>query len=317
MQYKDYYNILGVSRTATADEIKRAYRKLARKYHPDVSKEPDAEARFKDIGEAYEVLKDPQKRAEYDSLGTARRAGEEFTPPPGWNSRAHFGGGGYTEVDPSEFSDFFASLFGERGFTRGHRRSAYTSFDQRGEDLHSKLSIDLEDAFHGATRTLQIPITQRAADGSLATQTKTLNVKIPAGITSGQQIRLTGQGGPGMGKGAAGDLYLEITFNKHALFRVEDRNIFLNLPITPWEAALGATVAVPTLGGRVDLKIPAGSQSGQSLRLKGRGLPGNPAGDQYVQLQIVTPPADTAAAKEIYQKMADTFKFNPRAKMGL
>lgn len=315
MDYKDYYSIMGVSREAMPEEIKRAYRKLARKYHPDVSKEANAEERFKELGEAYEVLKDPQKRAEYDRLGSQWQAGDRFTPPPDWNGRqSHFQGGGYTEVDPNQFSDFFETLFGRGGFSQHTRRQ--TEFKQRGEDLHSKILINLEDAYQGAVRTMQIPITELQADGTVHSKLRTLRVKIPAGVTPGQRIRLTGQGGPGIGGGHTGDLYLEIQFQDHPLFRVDGADIYLTLPITPWEAALGATVAVPTLGGKVDLKIPPGSQAGQKLRLKGRGLPVKTPGDQYVQLQVIVPKAETAAARELYQQMAQQMAFNPRDNLG-
>jgi curved DNA-binding protein len=294
MEYKDYYKTLGVSRHATQDEIKRTYRKLAHKYHPDVSKEKNAEQRFKEIGEAYEVLKDPQKRAAYDQLGTGWRAGDEFRPPPGWET--HFGSG--FSGAQFDFSDFFDSLFGAR-HSRHHKPF------RTGEEQHTKIAISLEEAYQGTTRTLQVQVPER--DGMV--QTRTLNVKIPKGVIQGQKIRLSGQGGMG------GDLYLEIEFQPHRLYRAENRDIYLNLPITPWEAALGCTVAVPTLGGKVTMKIPAGSQSGQKLRLKGRGFSGNPPGDHYVVLQIVTPKANTSAAQAFYKKMAQELPFNPRADM--
>lgn len=322
MEYKDYYAIMGVDRKATSDEIKKAYRKLARKYHPDVSKEPGAEAKFKDLGEAYEVLKDPQKRANYDELGTRWHAGQEFRPPPGWHGRQQadfdFSGGGFTEVDPSEFSDFFASLFG-RGAAGGFRgqRAHQRTHAFRGEDIHSKIQISLEDAYQGTSRAIQLSMPEVAADGSVQTKLKTLNVKIPAGVTQGQKIRLSGQGSPGTGGAPNGDIYLEIEFQKNPLFHVDGSDIYLTLPIAPWEAALGATIAVPTLGGKVELKIPAGSQTGQKLRLKGRGLPAKPPGDQYVVLQVVVPKAETAATKELYQKMAEQMSFNPREKLGV
>lgn len=306
MRYKDYYAIMGVNRDATQEDIKRAYRKLARKYHPDVSKESNAEERFKELGEAYEVLKDAQKRAEYDQLGANWKAGQEFKPPPDWNTQNQFHGGGFAEADAGQFSDFFESLFGRGGFERHAQSHAHARFKQRGEDLHSKISITLEEAYGGTVRTLHI-----------SSKEHPLKVKIPAGVLSGQQIRLGGQGGAGSGGGTNGDLYLEIALQEHPWFRVDGADIYLTLPITPWEAALGATVAVPTLGGKVDLKIPADSQSGQKLRLKGRGLPAKKPGDQYVLLQILVPKADTPEAREFYLQMAQKMPFNPRNKMGV
>jgi curved DNA-binding protein len=321
MEYKDYYKILGVSRSATADEIKRAYRKLARKYHPDVSKEPNAEERFKEVAEAYEVLKDPEKRAAYDQLGSEWKSGREFRPPPGWDKRdwqAHggFGGGGFTGAETHNFSDFFESLFG-RGWhpgAGGFRRGA--GLRMRGEDQHSKVLIGLEDAYHGTARTLQLQVPELDAQGNVVNRTRTLQVSIPKGIIQGQQIRLAGQGGPGTGGGPNGDLYLEVELQPHPLYRADGRDVYLDLPISPWEAALGARVTVPTLGGHVDLKIPPGARSGQKLRLKGRGLPGKTSGDQYVVLQILTPPAETEQQRAFYRKMAQEMPFNPRAHMG-
>ena len=290
MEYKDYYKTLGVTRDASADDIKRAYRKLARKYHPDVSKEPNAENRFKDVAEAYEVLRDADKRAAYDQLGSNWQAGQGFTPPPGWGggfeARGAPGGGG--------FSDFFDSLFGH-GFGDGHgaRRRAGP------EEQHAQIRITLEDAFHGSTRTVNL-----SQPGG---RTRTLEVRIPKGVRAGQRIRLAGQGSHG------GDLYLEIDFAPHRLFRLDGIDLHLDLPVTPWEAALGATVKVPTLGGAVELTIPAGSQSGDRLRLRGRGLPASPApGDQYVVLKMMTPAARSEAARELYRRLAAELPLDPR-----
>lgn len=317
MEFKDYYKIMGVERTATQDEIKRVYRKLARKYHPDVSHEADAEARFKEVGEAYEVLKDPEKRAAYDQLLRGEyQPGQEFKPPPGWDAGFEFSGGGFTNADSADFSDFFESLFGTRSPFGGRNRGAGSGFAQRGEDHHARISISLEDAYNGATRSIQLQIPTLDQNHRVTTRTHTLNVKIPAGVTEGQQVRLAGQGGPGVGSAAPGDLYLEILFEPHRLFHAEARDIYLTLPIAPWEAALGATVAVPTLGGQVDMKIAAGAQSGQKLRLKGRGLPGTPPGDQYVVLQIRVPKAETEAQRSLYRQLADGIPFDPRAHMG-
>jgi curved DNA-binding protein len=313
MKFKDYYQIMGVPRTASQDEIKRAYRKLARKYHPDVSKERDAEARFKEIGEAYEVLKDPGKRPAYDQLGQNWKAGQDFTPPPNWNTgNFEFRTRGFSGADADGFSDFFENLFGG-GVFRAGRGAQGAGFAMRGEDQHAKIQISLEEAYHGATRTIQVSTPESDQYGNVVRKTRSLQVRIPPGVAQGQQIRLAGQAGTGVGGGPAGDLYLEIDLLPHRLYQVEGKDIYLNLPLAPWEAALGATLTVPTLGGKVELKIPPGSQSGQKLRLKGRGLPGKPPGDQYVVLQIVLPKAGTEKEREIYQQMARTMPFNPRS----
>ncbi|MGA8149082.1 MAG: DnaJ C-terminal domain-containing protein [Gallionellaceae bacterium] len=314
MEFKDYYKIIGVARDATQDEIKRSYRKLARRYHPDVSKEADAEARFKELGEAYEVLKDTEKRAAYDQLGANWKGGQEFRPPPDWNAGFEFSGGGFPGGDAADYSDFFASLFG-RGFGAGGGGSA--SFHARGEDHHAKVLINLEDTYQGATRTITLRVPGVDAQGHVITRERVLNVTIPRGIREGQHIRLSGQGSAGRGEGQAGDLYLQVEFQAHPLYRVDGRDLYLDLPVTPWEAALGATVKVPTLGGTVELKIPEGSGSGRKLRLKGRGIPGDPPGDCYVILAIALPPADTEAARDLYRKMAQELNFNPRVKMGV
>jgi curved DNA-binding protein len=320
MEFKDYYKIMGVARDASHDEIKRAYRKLARKYHPDVSKEPDAERRFKEVGEAYEVLKDPEKRAAYDQLGANWKAGQEFHPPPGWDANFEFSGG-FKGAGDSVFSDFFESLFG-RGFSGvddfpGSRRSSARQFHAQGEDHHAKILIDLEDAFHGASRTLSLQVPKIDQHGHLQTYQRTLNVHIPKGIHQGQQIRLSGQGASGMGHGKAGDLFLEVAFRPHPLYKAEGRDLYMKLPVAPWEAALGAQVKVPTPQGVIDLKIPAGSTAGRKLRLKGRGIPGPTPGDFYAELQIVLPPGDSEKAQTFYRRMAEELKFNPRARLGV
>lgn len=329
MEYKDYYKILGVARDASQDDIKRAYRKLARKYHPDVSKEPDAEKHFKEVNEANEVLKDPEKRAEYDALGTGWHAGDEFRPPPGAGAGAGAGGGRWQHAermspeDAAQFSDFFSSIFGDLGGRGGMGGDGGFGgrgggFASRGADQTARVRISLEDAYHGATRQLSLEVPEVDAKGRIASRTRTLNVHIPAGVTEGQQIRLAGQAGGGVGGGEAGDLYLEVEFAPHPIFRAEGRDIHLRLPIAPWEAALGATVSVPTLGGKVSLKVPAGAQSGQRMRLKGRGLPGKTPGDAYVQLEIANPPATDEAARAAFEALAERFKsFNPRAKLGV
>ena len=318
MDYKDYYAAMGVARDATQDDIKRAYRKLARKYHPDVSKERDAERRFKELGEAYEVLKDPEKRAAYDQLGKDWRAGQEFRPPPGWDAGFEFSGGGYTDADHGGFSDFFETLFGRGGHFRagGPFRASYGT--ARGEDHHSRIEVSLEDAFRGTTLSLQLRIPEYDAQGRLSSKLRNLQVKIPRGVTSGKRIRLAGQGGPGVSGGSPGDLFLEVHIKPHRLYQLDGKDVLLPLPITPWEAALGGKVKVPTLAGQVDLAISPGARSGQKLRLKGRGLPvpGENPGDQYAVLQFVTQPADSAAKKSLYEKMARELPFNPRAHLG-
>jgi curved DNA-binding protein len=316
MQFKDYYQIMGIQRDATQDEIKRAYRKLARKYHPDVSKEPDAEEKFKEIGEAYEVLKDPEKRAAYDQLGENWQQGQEFNPPPGWQDGFEFRGGGYTEADAAHFSDFFEDLFGQAS-AYGQQGRRQRGYQVKGEDHHAKVAVSLEDAFHGAERSITLKVPEVDQGGHLVTRDRTLNIKIPKGISQGQRIRLRGQGGPGVGEAEPGDLYLEIDLIPHPVYKVDGRDLHFDLPVTPWEAALGAQVSVPTLGGKVDMKIPAGSQSGTRLRLKGRGLPGKTAGDQFAVLKIVTPEARTETEKEIYRKMQQEMNFNPRQKLGV
>ena len=318
MEYKDYYKIMGVKKDATQDEIKRAYRKLARRYHPDVSKEPDAEKKFKEVGEAYEVLKDPEKRAAYDQLGANWKEGQEFRPPPDWDAGFEFRGGGYTPGDASAFSDFFESLFG-RGFGGGFSgaRGGGAQFRAQGEDHHAKVLIDLEDAFHGATRTITLHAPELDAQGHVTTHERTLNVHIPKGVKQGQQIRLAGQGSPGFGGGSAGDLYLEVEFKPHAFYRVEGRDLYLDLPVAPWEAALGAQVKAPTPGGIIDLKIPPGSSSGRKLRLKERGIPGKSPGDLYAVLRIALPPGNSERAKAFYRRMEQELAFNPRAGLGV
>jgi curved DNA-binding protein len=308
MEFKDYYATLGVARSAKADEIKRSYRKLARKYHPDVSKEPDAEARFKEVAEAYEVLGDAEKRAAYDDVGQRYQRGQEFHPPPGWDSGFEFSGRGDGFAGDADFSDFFSTLFGRRGQAHpGHMPP------MRGQDHHAKVAIDLEDAYFGAQRTITLRMPMADEQGRVGLQERHLDVRIPKGVREGQQLRLAGQGGTGLGEGTAGDLYLEITFRPHPQFRVDGRDVFVDLALAPWEAALGAAVNAPTPEGAVQLTIPPGSASGRKLRLKGRGLPGTPPGDLYAVLGIRTPEADTDAARAAYSAFADAFPdFDPR-----
>jgi curved DNA-binding protein len=315
MQYKDYYQVMGLSRDAGQDEVKRAYRKLARKYHPDVSKESDAEAKFKELGEAYEVLKDPEKRAAYNQLGANWKTGQDFKPPPNWDEGFEFKGGGFTAGDAGDFSDFFEQLFGRAGFQpagAGRQSGGHL----RGQDSHAKIHIDLEDSYRGATRTISLSTPEMNAQGQLQVKHRSLNVKIPKGVKPGQHIKLAGQGSPGLGSGQAGDLFLEIAFNNHPLYRVSETDVYLDLPVTRWEAALGAKIKVPMPEGSVDLKIPPNSRQGGKLRLAGRGLPAKAPGDFFVVLQIVLPPANTEQAKAAYQNMQQALDFNPRQAMG-
>lgn len=319
MDYKDYYEILGIARDATQDEVKQAYRRLARKYHPDVSKEADAEERFKEVGEAYEVLKDPEKRAAYDQLGANWQAGQDFRPPPDWDAGFEFGGGGFTDADSRAFSEFFESLFG-RGFNQ-HEQAAGRAHAQRydgtGQDHHAKVMIDIEDSYLGASREISLRTPEIDKSGRVISKERKLAVKIPRGVKQGQKIRLSGQGGHGLGSGPSGDLYLEIGFKPHSLYRIEGRDVYLKLPVTPWEAALGATVKVPTPTKKLDLKIPANTLSGKKLRLKGQGIPSSPPGDLFVTLEITLPDAEDEAAQALYRKMAEQMAFNPRADIGV
>jgi curved DNA-binding protein len=311
MEYKDYYKVLGVKKTATADEVKKAYRKLARKYHPDVSKEPDAEKHMKEVNEANEVLSDKEKRAAYDQLGSSYQNGQEFRPPPDWNAGFEYSGSGMPGADSADFSDFFANMFGQSRYAR--RESAHK---RRGEDHHAKIFIDLIDTFQGVTRGITLQSPQQDTQGLVTLKERVLNVKIPKGVTEGQHIRLSGQGSPGFGGGPSGDLFLEIHFKQDNVYRVEDRDVYTTVPITPWEAALGAEITVPTPAGQVKMKIPAESQTGRKLRLKGRGIPSAKVGDFYVVLEVVIPPANTDKARAFYETMAKEFPFNPREKAG-
>jgi curved DNA-binding protein len=321
MRYKDYYQVMGVPRTASQDDIKRAYRKLARKYHPDVSKEKDAEERFKELQEAHEVLKDPEKRAAYDQLGANWKQGQDFRPPPDWGRGFEFSRGRAAGEDFGGFSDFFSQLFGDGspfggaargagGASRGGR--AHRGFAAAGQDHVARVEIDLEDAYRGGSRTIELRSPEMSADGHVSVKPRTLRVSIPAGVIEGQQIRLAGQGSLGQGGGQPGDLLLEVNFRQHPLFRADGRDVTLRLPVAPWEAALGETVSVPTLGGAVEMKLPAGARGGQKLRLRGRGLPGNPPGDQFVELEIVLPP-DSPRARQLFEQMKRELPFDPRA----
>ncbi|MDZ7583261.1 MAG: DnaJ C-terminal domain-containing protein [Thiobacillus sp.] len=315
MQFRDYYEVLGVPRDAAAEDLKKAFRKLARKYHPDVSKEKDAEARMKDLNEAYAVLSDPEKRATYDQLGKDYQPGQDFRPPPDWDAGFEFSGHGYAPDEAAGFSDFFEQIFGRagmggRGFGQAHARRG--SVRAQGEDHHAKVLLDLEDAFTGATRQISLRVPKMDAQGRVTLESRTLNVKTPRGIKAGQVIRLAGQGAPGNGGGAAGDLLLEVQFKPHPRFRVEGRDLFLKLPVAPWEAALGAVVSVDLPGGAVKVRIPEGAQSGRQLRVRGRGIPGEPPGDLLLTIEVMLPPADTPRAREFYEQMAKEFAFDPR-----
>jgi curved DNA-binding protein len=306
MEFKDYYATLGVDKNATADEIKKAYRRLARKYHPDVSKEAGAAERMSAINEANTVLSDPEKRAAYDALGR-RPQGQEFQPPPDWDAGFEFSGGDFGAGE-GEFSDFFANLFGRAA--RARRGADAASI--RGGDHHAKVVIDLADAYHGATRTVALRSARLDASGHVVTDDRTLDVSIPKGVRSGQHIRLRGQGAPGYGGGPAGDLYLEVEFRQDDRYSVDGRDVTQRLPVAPWEAALGATIEAPTPSGPVEVTVPANSRNGRKLRLRGRGIPGNPPGDLYLELELVLPPADTDAARDLYRTMERQMKFNPR-----
>lgn len=317
MDFKDYYKTMGVTKDATPDDIKRAHRKLARKYHPDVSKEKNAEAQFKDLAEAYEVLRDPERRLAYDQLGTNYKAGQEFRPPPEWASRQAAGGAGFDTGDGADHSAFFEELLRSMG-TRGRDsreggggRGGQATFDMHGQDQHARIQINIEDAYSGAARSLQLRIpdleTGRLRD-------RTIEFSIPKGIRAGQHIRLAAQGAPGRGSGSPGDLYLDVEFLPHRRYRMDKLDVYMDLPVAPWEAALGAEVEAPTPTGRVEVKIPPGSASGRKLRLKGRGLPAKVPGDFYFVLQLAVPVTSTEADRKAYADMAAAFTaFDPRA----
>lgn len=319
MQFKDYYAVMGLARDATAAQVRQAYRKLARKYHPDVSKEPDAELKFKELGEAYEVLKDPQKRAAYDQLGSGPPPGQAFRPPPDWGESFEFRGAGHAgpgeqgraawEDDPSEF---FEALFGRGGFADARTRQG----GGRGGDHHARVRVDLEASLEGGTRALALRVPQVGADGHVRLVERALNVKIPRGIQSGQHIRLAGQGETLPGTARAGDLLLEVEFAPHPVYRAAGADLHRTLAVAPWEAALGTRLQLPVPGGTVELRIPAGSRSGTRLRLRGRGLPSRTPGDLYVTLEIALPPADSAAARAAYEAFAAALPFDPRSSGG-
>jgi curved DNA-binding protein len=315
MEFKDYYAALGVAKDAGAEDIKRAYRKLARKYHPDVSKEADAEERFKQIGEAYEVLKDPEKRAAYDNAGQRwQQRGTGAEPPPDWNTGFEFHGADFGDGAEMDHSDFFEALFGRQARAASQARRQRAA---RGEDHHAKMAISLEDAYRGATRVLSLRMPSLGADGTVQWQERQLEVKIPQGVRAGQHLRLAGQGSPGHGNAPAGDLYLELEFEPHPLYTVDGRDVTLTLPVAPWEAALGAAVRVPTPAGELELTVPRGSAGGRKLRVRGKGIPSNPPGDLYFVLQIAVPPASTPEIEQAYRTLAErAAAFDPRATLG-
>ena len=319
MEFKDYYKVLGVERSASDDEIKKAFRRLARKHHPDISKASDASARMQELNEAHEVLRDKEKRAAYDRVGQGAQGGQAFQPPPGWDSGFEFSGGPGEFGDAAEHSAFFEALFGAARRGGAHARPGHATdagHARRGQDHHAKIVVPLEDSFHGATRELTLHSPELDAAGNVALQERTLQVGIPKGIRAGQLIRLAGQGSPGLGEGPRGDLYLEVAFAPHARWRVDGRDLYFTLRVAPWEAALGATVDVPTPDGTVEMNVPAGSQTGRKLRLRGRGIPGSPAGDFYVMLELVLPPAGDDKTRAVYRQMALDLAFDPRAPLG-
>jgi curved DNA-binding protein len=322
LEFKDYYQALGVAREAPADEVKRAYRKLARKYHPDVSKEPDAEKRMQEVNEAYAVLSDPGKRAAYDQLGKGHQPGQDFRPPPDWDAGYEFSEHDPSGAEAAEFSEFFSEIFRRTGRgagqARGHARGNARGDAARaqGFDHHARILLDLEDAFAGATRQVTLRAPKLDHKGRVTLEERTLNVKIPRGIREGQIIRLAGQGEPGPGNGKPGDLLLEVLFKPHPRLRADGRDLLLTLPVAPWEAALGAVVPVDLPGGTLSVRIPAGAQSGKQLRVRGKGIPSDPPGDLYFELRIVAPPATTPKAKELYETMARELDFDPRKEWG-
>jgi curved DNA-binding protein len=320
MKYKDYYSILGVPRGAAADDIKKAYRKLARKYHPDVSKEAGAEDKFKEVAEAYEVLQDPEKRAAYDRLGYYQ-PGQQFEPPPGWDFQFHRDGAreGGPDFTAAEFSDFFRDLFGGRfsaedGMGQGSGRRG---FSMRGQDIEAKVEVSLAEAASGVVREFVMRVPETLPDGRAHMAERRVKVRIPKGATSGQKLRVPGKGSPGAGGADSGDLYLTVTFAPHPYLRADEHDLYLELPVTPWEAALGADVEIPTLSGKVRLRIPPGSSAGAKLRLSGKGLPkphhGN--GDLYCLLRIVTPPTLSQGERELFEKLQKVSDFNPRREL--
>jgi curved DNA-binding protein len=305
MKYKDYYAILGVDRGASDEDIKKAYRKLARKYHPDVSKEPNAEEKFKEMAEAYETLKDPEKRAAYDQLGRYT-TGQEFQPPPDWGQQFAGAGAVFEDLD---LADLFAGLAGRRAGARGG--AAFTS----GRDYEAAVRLSFAQAFHGTEIELELSVLERDEQGAMRRVPRRIKVRIPKGVTDGEQLRIPGKGGKGVEGGRDGDLYLDIMVEPHPLYRVSGRDIYIDLPLAPWEAVLGTSVHLPTPAGAVSLKVPPGTRAGQQLRLAGRGLsrPGAPAGNLYAIVQIVVPSVVDERERALFRQLAETSTFNPRA----
>jgi curved DNA-binding protein len=315
LQFKDYYETLGVPRDASADQIKKAFRKLARKFHPDVSKEPNAELRMKEINEANAVLSDPEKRAAYDALGSGHAPGEDFRPPPNWDAGFEFSGRGFSGAESAEFSDFFSELFGRMG--RARHAGDRPGERARGEDHYAKILLDIEDAWRGSQQRISLRVPKLDAQGRVTLDTRTLDVHIPAGVREGQLIRLAGQGSPGFDGAPAGDLYLEVHFKPHPRYRIDGRDLAIELPVAPWEAALGAVVPVELPDhGVLKVRVPLGAQTGGQLVARGKGVPADPPGDLILNLRVVLPPADTPRAKELYETMARDLKFDPRAARG-
>jgi curved DNA-binding protein len=306
MEFKDYYTTLGVSKTATQEEIKSAYRKLARKFHPDVSKEPDAEQKMQAVNEANAVLSDPEKRAAYDQVGQGYRPGQDFQPPPDWGAGFEFSGSGFDTGDMGGSSDFFSQLFGHAA------RAKHSTHQMRGEDSHARILVDLAASYQGASQSISLRVPQTGANGQVTLAEHVIQVSIPKGIKPGQHLRVAGQGHPGFNGGPAGDLFLEIQFKPDAHYRVDGVDVYASLPLAPWEAALGTSIDVPTPSGSIQVKIPPNSQGGRKLRLKGKGIPASPPGDFYLLLEIVLPPADSERARELYTAMARDLAFKVR-----
>jgi len=316
VEYKDYYKVLGVERKASQEEISKAFKKLARKYHPDLNpNDSQAEAKFKEANEAYEVLKDPEKRRMYDQLGPNWQHGQNFQPPPGFEG-FNFEGGG------AGFSDFFETIFGggfggQGGFNaggfQGFGGGGFRQGPRRGGDVEASLELTLEEAYRGGAKNVTLQERVSGPGGAPTMRTKTLEVNIPSGVKDGARIRLAGQGNPGAAGGPAGDLFMRLKIQPHRLFKVEEANVVLDLPLTPWEAALGASIEVPTLDGKVELSIPAGVSSGQKLRVRGKGLgSGSGRGDQLVRVMIKTPKDLTDEQRELFEKLSESVDFNPR-----
>lgn len=313
MEFKDYYKILGVEPTADEKAIKTAYRKLARKYHPDVSDHHDAEEKFKEVSEAYNVLKDSEKRANFDEILKYGQHGQNFNPPPGWQpSSSHAGG---HEQYEGEFSDFFESIFGAATETRKRHHTSRQTFSLRGQDIEIDMPVFLEDTLSKESKTIAYQLPHYDKDGKrLADVKKTLSVSIPPGVSDGEHIRLKGQGAPGIGEGPSGDLYLRIRLVPHPLFDVEGHNLIITVPLSPWEAALGAKIVVPTLSGNIHLTIPKNSQSGQRLRVKGKGLISKIGkGDLFAVIKITIPDEVDDDIKQLWEQLAAKSDFDPRS----